>query len=464
MSRSPSSSARAFRLLLVLLASASANCCVAQDATAQESAIPAGPDAATTPLVPLISQPTVAAAPAPLPSPFAGPLMERKYLGGDWAGARSGFLENGITFDISSTQYYQGVAAGGLNQAFEYGGRGDYLVNINGEKVGLQKGFFIDLHAETRYGESANNLTGTLLPPNLMLALPLPNGTVTALTGVKFTQFLSEDFLVFAGKLNMFDGFRQQLTGAKGIEGFLNTSLMFNPIYIRTVPYSTLGAGFAYLQNQEAIFSFVVVDTNNTPTVSGFSTFFNNGATMLWQLNVPTQFWELPGHQGLSGTYSSGTYQNLQGSPYLNPDTGGLIVPFGADTGSWCFAYNFDQALYVAPDDPRRVWGLFGNLGVADGSPSPIRWFSNVGLSGASPLANRKLDTFGIGYSYLGVSDRLKSASTFIPLQNEQAVELFYNYAVTPWFRVTPDLQILDPFQKGPNTALLVGMRAKVDF
>src|SRR5688572_14716381 len=61
-------------------------------------------------------------------------------------------------------------------------------------------------------------------------------------------------------------------------------------------------------------------------------------------------------------------------------------------TGSWCLAYNFDQALYVLPEDSERMWGLFGNFGIADKNPSPVRWFGSAGVSGASPLAGRKAD------------------------------------------------------------------------
>ncbi len=74
------------------------------------------------------------------------------------------------------------------------------------------------------------------------------------------------------------------------------------------------GAGFAYLKNMEPVFAAAVFDTNNTPTVSGFDTFFDNGATVFAQLNLPTTFFDRPGHQGISGTYSSGTYTDLSPS------------------------------------------------------------------------------------------------------------------------------------------------------
>jgi len=400
----------------------------------------------------------------PQPSPFGGPLCERTKLTGDWFCIRPALAGHGITLDLSTTQFYQGVTNGGLEQSFPYGGRNDYFLNVDGEKLGLWRGLYVTLHGESRYGESANFLTGALMPVNIMLMVPQPTGSVSALSGVKFTQFLSESMLVYAGKINTFDDFKQPLTGAGTLNGFQNTAMMFNPVYARTVPYSTFGAGFAYLHNHEPLFAAAVFDTNTTPTVSGFDTFFDNGATIFVQANLPTNFFCLPGHQGMTGTYSSGTYTSLTPSAYLDPIEGLVIVPTPR-TGSWCLTYNFDQAVYVSPDDPRRKWGLFGNLGVADDNPSPIRWFASAGISGASPIAGRKADTFGVGYFYLGVSETLKNlAPVLLPLKDEQGVELYYNVAVTPWCQVTPDLQVIAPVRDKVDASLLVGLRAKIDF
>ena len=37
---------------------------------------------------------------------------------GDWCGRREHLRDNGVTFDVSATAYYQGTAAGGLQDAF----------------------------------------------------------------------------------------------------------------------------------------------------------------------------------------------------------------------------------------------------------------------------------------------------------------------------------------------------------
>lgn len=382
----------------------------------------------------------------------------------DWCGTRSAMASRGITFDLSTTQFYQGVTSGGQRQAFQYGGRNDYFVNLDGEKAGLGKGSTFTLHGESRYGESDNSLTGALSPVNLMLSVPLSNGSVSGLTGMKYTQVLSENTLVYAGKLNTLDDFKQPLTGSGPLSGFQNSALIYNPVYARTIPYSTFGAGFAYLKNTERVFEAIVYDTNNTPTVSGFNTLFNNGATVYVQGTLLTSFFDQPGHQGISGTYSSGTYTDLTPTAFLDP-TNGLVLLSTPVKGSWCLTYNFDQAIAVSRDEPQRMWGVFGNLGLADKDPNPVRWFASTGLSGTGPMERRKADSFGLACFYIGISDSLKSRATnLISVRDEYGIELYYNFAVTKWFQITPDLQAISPFRDRADPSLLFGLRAKIDF
>lgn len=397
-------------------------------------------------------------------SPSNHPLFGQFDSIPDWFGTRSAIADNGIKFDLSTTQFYQGVASGGLERQFQYGGRNDYFMTLDSEKAGLWKGGTITLHGESRYGESANTLTGALAPVNLMLSLPLPSGTVNGLTAVKFQQTLSENFLVYTGKLNTLDDFKQPLTSAGPLQGFQNSALIYNPVYARTIPYSTYGAGFIYTTETERTLEFTIFDTNNTPTTNGLNTLFSNGVTLFAQGTIPTKFFEHPGHQGISGTYSTGTYSDLTATAFLDP-TEGLVLLSAPVTGSWSLTYNFDQALYVSPDDPERMWGIFGNLGLADNNPSPVRWFASTGVSGTSPISRRKADTFGIACFYVGVSDSLKSPPTrLVAIRDEYGLELYYNVSVTSRFQITPDLQVISPFRERSSASVLIGMRAKLDF
>ena len=176
------------------------------------------------------------------------------------------------------------------------------------------------MHGETRYGDSVNLDTGAIIPVNTGELFPKAQGSETALTAVKFTQALSENFVTFAGKLNMFDEFKMPFTGARLFDGFWNLGMSFPLVVARTIPYSTLGAGAAVLKDGAPVFTVMVLDTNNTPTTSGFDQLFDNGATIFANLNLPTKFFGLPGSQGISGTFSSGKYNDLAADGLLRPE------------------------------------------------------------------------------------------------------------------------------------------------
>lgn len=411
-------------------------------------------------------------APALAASPFDGSLCERPLLLGSVFGVRDGLADNGITVNVDNYEFYQGIASGGIRDSFQYSGRNDYFVNVNGEKAGLWKGLFIDLHGETRYGNTVNFDTGAIMPVNTAELFPVPNGTVTALTGVKFTQALSESVVTFAGKLNLLDGFKMPFTGARVLDGFWNLSMAIPVVVARTAPYSTLGAGGAILKDGAPVFTLMVLDTNNTPTTSGFESFFNNGATIFADVSLPTQFFDLPGHQGLAGTFSSGRYNSLQPTAYFDPNVG-LVVSSTFVQNSWSIFYIADQALWVDPMNPKRMWGVYTNLGLADDGPSPIRFSGNVALYGSSPISSRPLDTFGVGYGVVQYSGPvMQLAPVLLPINNDQVVELFYNVGVTKWFSVSPDLQVvipardttLPPNRQSIDTSVVLGLRAKIDF
>lgn len=403
----------------------------------------------------------------PTPPPYDGPFLERTNLFGDWLGARSQLRDHGVTWDISSANFYQGVTAGGLQRAFPFGGRGDMLLHVDGGKAGLRQGLFIDLHAETLYGLSANPLTGGVLPVSIGQSLPLPDESVTALTGVKFTQALSERVVGFFGKVNTADGYNQPFTGgALGVNGFWNTGLVIPPVLARTIPYSTFSAGFAVLKGTDPVLAVAVFDTRNTPTTSGFEEFFTNGVTVNGQATLPYTLFDRPGHFSVGGTYSSGKYVALDDLPFfVVRRLRGELPPLPRETGSWSVYTLFDQALWVSGADPKRSWGLFGSAGISDGNPNPIRYSTAIGLGGSSPWASRPLDSFGVGYFYVGISEDLKRfAPRLFPLRDEHGVELFYNLGVTPWFHVTPDLQVVTPPRDRAEAALVFGLRAKIDF
>lgn len=442
------------------------------DSIPVEPVPPEGADVAPIAPAPVETFESLVIPPTPRTPMFGGPWDTRPTLTGDWLGVRPELAGHGIAVDGNVTQFYQGVTSGGIRQEFRYGGHADLFVNVDGQKAGLWQGLFVTLHAESVFGQSVNGLTGALLPVSFIQAVPKPNEPVTALTAVKITQALSPNFVTYFGKLNPFDDLMQRYASGRGVDAFMNTAFLFNPVLARQIPYSSLGAGAAYLVDGQPVASLTIFDSNNNSTSSGFDEFFDNGVVLVGQLTKPTCFFDRPGHQSIGFAYSNAHYSSLDRSAYLNQViTGAFTTP--RETGSQSLFYQFDQTLVTFDDDPTKSWGLFGNAGIADNNPSPVRWFANIGIGGNSPACGRPLDTFGIGYFYLGASTSLKTlAPVLFPIGDEQGVELFYNYAVTPWLRITPDLQVVLPARERtlpPNaqpidTAVIFGVRAKIVF
>jgi porin len=402
--------------------------------------------------------------PCPPPSvpDFGGCLKHLSYLTGDWGGLRPSLAEKGITFDDDVTQFYFGDASGGLQQEFRYGGHADLVVNTDFGKLGIQEGLFLKLRAEDRFGESLSGVTGAFLPQELAADLPVPSSENLYLTDVLVTQALSESFALFAGKMDTLDGDANAFAHGRGIDQFSNVAFVFNPIALRTVPYSTLGAGFAILRDMQPLFTFTVLNAIDTTQTSGFDQLFAQGATLNAELRVPTKFFELPGHQLLGGTWSSRDYVALGQDPRVILPS----VPIQRADGSWCLYWNFDQYLKVFSSDPLRGWGVFGRAGIGDDTANPISWFLSFGVGGNSPLCGRESDTFGAGWYYSGTSGNIGPILQTVlgPIGDGQGVELFYNIAVTPWLNVTPDLQVVVPARENVDTAVVAGLRAKMVF
>jgi porin len=278
---------------------------------------------------------------------------------------------------------------------------------------------------------------------------------------VLLTQELTDAFSVFAGKMDTLDGDMNALAHGRGKTQFSNMGFVFNPIVGATVPYSTLGAGFVFHPEDGPLVMFTVLNSNDTTATSGFDTLFNDGLLLSAAVRVPTNLFDRPGHQLLGGTWNSRLYTSIAEAYIPYPD---VAIP--TTRGSWCVYWNCDQFLVVDPADDTRGWGVFGRAGIADPNTSPIDTFLSVGVGGNAWGRTRPHDTFGLGW-YLASSSPLIGTlitSQFGPVGDGQGIECFYNYAVTPAVRITPDLQYVVPSLRSAQPAVIAGVRALVSF
>lgn len=381
-------------------------------------------------------------------------------LTGDWFGARSSLADSGIAVAASVTQFYMGVVEGGTDQSARYSGHGDYVANIEGDKLLGMKGMFIKLRAEHRFGQSMSGTTGALFPSNVAADLPDPESEEIYLTNLLFTQMFSETFGVFAGKLDTLDGDQNAFASGRGVRQFSNLAFVGTPLGLRTIPYSTLGAGFVVLQDLEPIFTFSVLDSTESIRTTGISDLFDDGVTIAPELRLPTEFFGLPGHQLVGGTWSNRNYVSLDQDPRIILPS----IPIGRQEDSWSLYYNFDQFVVVDQNDPKRGWGLFGRAGVADEATNPIGWFLSGGVGGNSFIPGRRQDTFGAGYYYSGTSSKIEPllAAVLGGIGDGHGTEVFYNIAVTQWFHLTADAQFITPARETLDSSVLIGMRGVI--
>lgn len=133
------------------------------------------------------------------------------------------------------------------------------------------------------------------------------------------------------------------------------------------------------------------------------------------------------------------------------------------------------QYLYQDPDNPAVGWGFSADVAISDGNPNPIKWRAIGGLAGQGLLPGREQDRWGIGYFKYGLSNdlvtglaRIGSAletddPTFY-IGDEQGVEIFYDMALTPWLRLTGDLQWIDPHEVQREDTYVAAVRMQTRF
>jgi porin len=385
------------------------------------------------------------------PTPYSGDVWTRSTLTGDWGGLRNQLAEKGVTLDLSVTQVGQGVVRGGKSGAWQYGGRGDIVMNIDSQKLGLWPGAFLNLEAEGNWASSVNRNSGALMPVNNSQILPLP-GENFDLISLNFSQFLSPYFGLTIGKyatVTATSGDMNEFAHGKGDTQFMNMAFNFNPILAFTVPYSTLGTGVIVLPTKdpkEAIVSVMVLQANGKPNTSGFGDLDGNKITLAAEGRVRTDFFSLTGHQLFGTSFSNKKLISIDQRLSSIVETRAL----DGKKGTWNLYYNFDQYLYEPKKGADRGVGLFGRLSVSDGDPNFMKFFGSFGVGGKGAFDSRPLDQFGLGYYFINNANPTIQGPirTRNFLRDEYGFEAYYNFAITPWLQLTPDIQVVRGAQK----------------
>lgn len=394
---------------------------------------------------------------APAADPFADRLL------GDLWGLRTDLAAHGMDLRLESTNFYHGLMDGTGDDDVEFGGKLDLFFAMDGQKAGLWPGLFLNVHGEFRYGDTSRH-AGALTPVNAAMISPRSEDEVFAFTNVVLTQAFSETMVLSVGKFNTVDLSDKTFLGGRGVENFMNTSFVAPPIAGRTVPISTLGAVFTVLDEGKPKFNIGVLDSRSPLTSSGFDGLSSDEMTFLTDYTVRTKFGGLDGTHTLGATYSTINAFSLDASDYLRPPTGPGVIPTLQDD-SWQISYTIEQFISQKAGDPTKGWGVFGMIALSDGNPNPFEFSAVAGIAANAVCSSRPRDNFGLGFFWNGVSDDLQSTiNPLLDVQDEYGAEVFYDAAITPWFRVGADLQIVRPVLEDNDTAVFGGLRGRVIF
>jgi porin len=388
--------------------------------------------------------------------------LERDTLSGDWGGIRPWLKEHGITLKPRLSQFYQGMTSGDGDHGFEYGGKGDILLNADLGKLGFWNGFSMTVHAEYNFGKSVNGRGGTMAPVNTALLFPGMEGAdASDLSSVYLGQTFGDSVSLVFGKINIIDiAASKPFMGGAGIDAFWNITFAAPPS--GTVPPYLFGALLSW-RTEPATFGLWVYDPNSVVNKSCFEKPFADGITFRGSVEFPVTIAGSSGHQGFVALYSTmnGTDLDDLGDIFLPEPSPGSI---GIRNHRYYFAYTFDQYLYQSKENPKEGFGLFGQFGISDGNPNKLYWSGFFGVGGTGLIPCRSRDNWGIGIYYDAPSTYLKnSIAPVLTIRNEQGLEIFYNFAVTPWLTFGADLQIINPALGTKNT-VFPGFRTVIVF
>ncbi len=387
----------------------------------------------------------------------------REELTGDWWEKRTCLAENGIVIDSSLTQFYQGVTSGGAEQKFRYGAKFDLFAEFNTEKMGLWKGGSFLIHgANWNFGQNSNADATFMAPVNANLLFPTSEPSF-AVTSLWYQQALGErGFAALVGRYDLLDIWKLFYPEyGRGVDGFMNVS-SFCPFNIVALGFPLVSnvAGIVKAGDQGLQAGVLVVETANHPTNIGLD--FPNGVTIIGFGRKYTNFGGLRGTHTLVGWYATGDFTSFDAEGWIELPPGATAPP--KRSGTWSATYVAEQRLWQDPCNEKRYTNFLGYVDFADSRTNPLEVTGGVSLEAFGFLSSRPGDRMGIAGFYNGLGDLSDVLSVLEPAGDVYGGEVYYNAEINPWFHLTFDLQAVRPTFRSRDTAVVLGLRGKLDF
>ena len=409
----------------------------------------------------------------PLPD-YSGDFAKRSYLLGDFGGNRTEWAKKGVTFDIDYNQYFQSVTDGGIDRDSEYGGTLNYNINLDFDRMGLIPGGLLQIRARSRYGNSVNGISGSLIPVNTdatLLTDSEPDEDIGLwLPGINYTQFFSEKFALGFGKYDTLD-VPNEFASGRGRSQWWNQNLnMQTAGPALMMPNVTTAASALYMVDPNLTISSMVGTSTDTSNRSGFDN-FDDGLFAILQVAYQYELDELPGGLVFLPGYGwDSDFAKINGRLIIED---GQLKPTTEDS-SWFASAEFWQYLWVEKGSSKTVdinnnrqdlqgVGVWSRIQTADSDTNPIDYAISGGVNARGLIPGRDNDAMGVAYAY----NKLQKARFLeeVGIADSSSVwEAFYNIELTPALHWTLDAQVANSALPNIDTATILGTSMQMRF
>jgi porin len=424
---------------------------------------------------------------------------------GDMWGMRPWLSKAGITFSLQETSEILGNVSGGTRQGFEYDGLTTATLQMDTERAFGWHGGTANVSALQIHGRnlSADNLS------SLQTASGIEGDRATRLWEAWYQQkFLDEDSLDLKIGQQSLD---QEFMVSQNALYFVNTMFGWpmlpsadmpggGPAYPLSAPGLRLRAKASdSLTVLAGVFNGAPAPATNTDSqkANGNGLKFPVDGSVLAiaelqyaypNLNTLVQANET---EPLSRTYKIGAWYDSKkfddqqiddsGKSLADPNSTGIPQKHQGDYALYGVA---DQMVWRDFNEPDRTVNVFLRaMGTPDEDRNLVDFSLNAGLTVHEPFLNRDDDTFGLGMglahvgSHASALDQDQSTYNggFYPVRrSETFIEATYQYEVTPWWQLQPDVQYIfnpgaglqDPNDTSKKIAneTIVGIRTNILF
>ncbi len=435
---------------------------------------------------------------------FLNNLERTNFLLGDMWGLRPLLSQYGMSFALQETSEVLGNVTGGFRQGAEYDGLTQMALQLDTKRAFGWYGGLFNVSALQYHGRSlsADNLD------TLQTASGIEADRATRLWELWYDQkMLPEDRLsVRVGQQSLDQEFMVNQNGLL----FVNTMFGWPMVPSADMP----GGGPAYPLSAPGVrFKWRPIDPinilvgvfNGAPAsnTNGDAQMINpsgtqfplNGGTLAIaeiQYSYPALGSMIYANESapLARTYKLGVWYNTESFADLRYDNTGLSLANPASTGipqqhrgNYSIYALADQTIWVDPNEADRTFNLFFRaMGTPQVNRNLVDFSLNAGFTFHEPFLHRDDDSFGIAMGFAKVSPRAAGldadtqlySGSYTPRQtSETFVEMTYQYAVTPWLQVQPDIQYV--FNPGGGIAnngattkvadeLVIGLRTNILF